>query len=113
MFNGEKLAELRLDRGLSQKKLAQEVGTTRVKISNYERNINVPPDNFKVAVARYFNISLDYLMDLTDVEASFVRSKQVVELPKGFPEDLIPEVKHHIIVLYESHLYKNQKRRNK
>ena len=109
MFNGEKLAELRKDRGLRQADLAKMLGVSREKLSTYERNLHAPPDYFKEAVAKHFNISLDYLMDLTHVEVSFVRSRNIIELPPDFPDSLIPEVRHSIEILFNSYKYNQLK----
>ena len=61
-MNGERLSDLRKDRGLTQKDLAKIIGVSENSISMYERNLNSPDDKIKVKIAKYFNISLDYLL---------------------------------------------------
>ncbi len=41
-FDGERLHDMRIAKGISQDTLAEMVGTSRVCISNWEKNINQP-----------------------------------------------------------------------
>ena len=41
-FDGERLHDMRKARNMSQDELAEKVGTSRVCISNWEKNINQP-----------------------------------------------------------------------
>jgi len=61
---GERLADLRKDKGLNQKDLAEVLGISLHTLSNYEREISTPDDEMKIRIARYFNVSLDYLLGL-------------------------------------------------
>ena len=61
---GERLADLRKDKGLNQKDLAEVLGISLHTLSNYEREISTPDDEMKIRIARYFNVSLDYLPGL-------------------------------------------------
>jgi len=88
MFIGERLAELRKDRGLTQGQLAEKTGIARDSISAYERSRFYPGSYAIVVFARFFNVSLDYLHGLTDEETTFYRTKFIV-----LPEDSSPEVK--------------------
>ena len=81
---GERLAELRKDRGLSQQEFAEIFGLSASTISSYEREINEPDDNTKIKFAQYFNISLDYLLGATNKEIA-LNQNNVLILPKDFP----------------------------
>lgn len=83
---GERLAELRKDRGLSQKGLAAILELSTSTISSYEREINEPDDAIKIKIARYFNISLDYLLGVIDDELALDRGNMLT-LPENFPEE--------------------------
>ena len=61
---GERLQELRKERGLSQKDLAHELSVSPFTISSYECNHSDPDDDTKVKIAKLFNVSLDYLLGL-------------------------------------------------
>jgi transcriptional regulator with XRE-family HTH domain len=63
---GQRLKSLRRERGLRQEDLAEIFGVRKMAISNYEKDKNDPSDNIKVAIAQYFNVSLDYLLGIID-----------------------------------------------
>lgn len=58
---GDRLKELREDKGLNQDQLADMLGITRSAVSSYETNVNLPSLEIAVKIANIFNISLDYL----------------------------------------------------
>lgn len=61
---GEKLKEIRKERGLSQKDLAQSLGVTQRTISYYEGS-NMPPSNAETVskLAEVLNVRLDDLVE--------------------------------------------------
>ena len=63
---GERLKELRLEKGLSQKLLADELGYNQSMISFWENKINEPTETAIRKTALYFGVSADYLLGLTD-----------------------------------------------
>lgn len=70
MAYNEILQELRKDRGLSQKQLADIFITTQRTISNWENGRNEPPYDMLVKYAKYFDVSTDYILGLTKNEKS-------------------------------------------
>lgn len=63
---GNRLKELREDKGLKQNDLANILNVARNTISAYESNINEPNLDILVKIADVFNISLDYLLCRTN-----------------------------------------------
>lgn len=61
----EIIQELRKDKGLTQKELAEIFKTTQRTISNWENGRNEPPYEMLRKYAEYFNVSIDYIMGLT------------------------------------------------
>ena len=49
---GERLAELRKDRGMKQKDLSEILSVSVTTISGYENNQNTPSDEIKVHIAK-------------------------------------------------------------
>ena len=49
---GERLSDLRKDKGLTQQELADILHLTKYNISAYEREANEAPDNVKIAMAQ-------------------------------------------------------------
>ncbi len=62
----ERLKELRLEEGLSTKKLGKLIGVSDVAISRWERCERIPNIESLVAIAKYFKVSADYLCGLED-----------------------------------------------
>ena len=60
----QRLRELRQEKGLSMKQLAKELNTTDAAVSNWENEINEPKISYLKAIAKYFNVSADYLLGL-------------------------------------------------
>lgn len=56
------LATLRKQRGLSQLKLASEIGLARNTICQYESGSRIPDVSTLVHIADYFGVSVDYLL---------------------------------------------------
>jgi len=63
---GEKIAALRRERKMRQEDLAGLLGVSRQAISNYEKGERHPDPQMLSRLARLFNVSADYLLDLTD-----------------------------------------------
>ena len=89
---GERLLELRKDADLTQDDLARILNINKHSISSYERNKSEPPDAIKIVIARYFNVSVDYLLGLSDVPTLLTASKQSLRLPDQFPESQMDEL---------------------
>ena len=61
-----RLKELREKRGISQLKLAMDLGLTQNSVSRYESGMREADYKTLVALADYFNVSIDYLLDRPD-----------------------------------------------
>ena len=59
---GQRLSALRKEKGYTQKSFAQELGVTERSIRAYENGTRHPDFNGLLALADYFNVSLDYLV---------------------------------------------------
>ncbi|MBO7221936.1 MAG: helix-turn-helix transcriptional regulator [Clostridia bacterium] len=62
----ERLKELRLELGLSQKSLAHDVGTTDDCIYFWEKGRSEPSISEIIALAKRLDVSTDYLLGATD-----------------------------------------------
>lgn len=61
-----RLRELRKARGISQLKLAIDLNTNQNTISRYETGEREPGITELIALADYFNVSVDYLLERTN-----------------------------------------------
>lgn len=63
---GKVLKELRLERGLTQKQLADALKINSVTYLHYEKDQREPPLSLLADMAKFFGVSVDYLLGLTD-----------------------------------------------
>ncbi len=61
-----RLKELRKERGISQLKLAMDLGINQNSISRYETGSHEADYATLIKLANYFNVSIDYLLEQTD-----------------------------------------------
>lgn len=66
MFNGDKLQNLRKNKGLTQKNVALDLGITERAYQGYEIKDSYPSLKMLIKLANYFNVSTDYLLDRTN-----------------------------------------------
>lgn len=62
---GELIAELRQDRGLTQKELGDILCVSSGTISNYENGVHLPDVDKVIALTNYFHVTTDYLLGRT------------------------------------------------
>jgi len=63
----QRLKQLRTNSNISMQKLADEIGLkNRGTISQFETKITTPASDTLIALADYFNVSLDYLVGRSD-----------------------------------------------
>ena len=82
MMIGERLIELRKDAGLTQKELSEKLYVNYRTYSGYERNENEAGDDFKIRLAQFFNVSVDYLLGISDYPRPVMDGDEYVRLPK-------------------------------
>lgn len=61
-----RLKELRTSRGLTLEELAKEVHGTKAAIGNFENENKKPSLDALIALADYFDVSMDYLVGRSD-----------------------------------------------
>lgn len=62
----ERLKELRASQELSQRLLSEKTGVAGKTIQSYELELRTPTWNVLIALADYFDISIDYLAGRSD-----------------------------------------------
>ena len=61
-----RIKALRIESGLTQKELAEKIGSTSKNIWAYENGNANPPYDVLIAYAKYFDVTTDYLLGLED-----------------------------------------------
>ena len=62
------LAKLRRQKGISQKKAAEELGISPALLSHYENGIRECGLDFLLRIADYYSVSCDYLLGKSDIK---------------------------------------------
>lgn len=66
-----RLREIREDRQLSQRQLAEILNVKQNTYSQYETEKRQIPVAMLVTLANYYNVSVDYLLCLTDIDEKY------------------------------------------
>ena len=66
MNHYERLKDLREDHDLTQADVAKILETTRQQVSKWETGVQMMGVDKYIVLAKYYNISLDYLLGLTN-----------------------------------------------
>ena len=74
----ERIKGLRKKAGLTQQELGDRFGVAKSTICQYENGNSTPNDDIKIAMANYFNVSMDYLMGKTDVPGFDSRTPPII-----------------------------------
>ena len=85
----QRIRELRTLRSISQVELAVALGVTKQSVSNWENDNIQPSIDILIKLAKYFNVSTDYLLALDDREVLDVSglSKEAVTHMRMLIED--------------------------
>lgn len=62
----EKLKQLRKEKNVTQKMVAKSLGITLSAYSNYEQGIREPSIEILKKICRYYDVSADYLLGITE-----------------------------------------------
>ena len=88
---GERLRELRIENNLTQEELASHFGLHKTRISQYELNKRQADDEMKKKFALYFNVSLDWLLGLSDIRNYTDDSNITIALNSDKDYDDLPD----------------------
>ncbi|WP_416730263.1 helix-turn-helix domain-containing protein [Fictibacillus sp. JL2B1089] len=98
---GERLSNLRKNKGLSQYELADRLGFSRGKLANYEQGSRQPDYDTLQKIADYFEVSTDYLLGREDLtqknEKKEIENENLFFFDlEGLSEEDIEAVRKHI-----------------
>lgn len=63
---GQRIRELRIEKGLTQTQLAEHLGLTQKSVSKYELEQLDLSTELVVKISRFFEVSADYLLGMSD-----------------------------------------------
>lgn len=67
------MRNLREDNDLTQKEIAALLGTSQTMYARYERGANEMPIRHLIKLAKYYDVTTDYLLGLTKNKTRFPR----------------------------------------
>lgn len=87
----EKIKKLRISYNMSQVDLAKRLGVSKQCVSNWENDNVQPSIEMLIKIAKFFNVSTDYLLDLDEKDLINVRGLSEAEIAhiKLLVQDLI------------------------
>lgn len=94
---GERLKELRKEKGLLGKDLANLIDVEPATITNWEKGKRFPKDYMLIKIADFFNCSIDYLLGRTNNKSSKIYVSEFnselveIEINKNYPYELSPK----------------------
>lgn len=83
----ERLKQLRLNKGWSQRDLAKRLGLTNVAVSMYERGERQPDYAMLELICDTFNVSIDYILGKDDVTMYYLKPEQSELLMKLYADE--------------------------
>lgn len=98
-----RIKEIRLQKKVSQKDLAEAIDITHQAISLYEKNLRTPSPKVWQALADYFNVSVPYLQGAVTYEVLGLSEKglysYVIEAMNRAFDDyiIVPEAKERVL----------------
>ncbi|MCX4362557.1 MAG: helix-turn-helix transcriptional regulator [Clostridia bacterium] len=63
----KRLKDLRKEKGVTQLQLAQSTGISVSAISSWENNTRIPSALAIIALAKFFDVTTDYLLGVSDI----------------------------------------------
>lgn len=63
---GDRIKELRKEKNLSQIQLASQIGVSQKAIDYWELGTNEPKSSYIIKLAKYFDVSADYLLGIDE-----------------------------------------------
>lgn len=64
---GDIIKRLREERDIQQQELAKFLNIGKSTLSQYENGLRFPNDEIKKKISSYFNVSIDYLLEMTPI----------------------------------------------
>lgn len=83
-MNGQRLRKLRKEFKLSQKELGLKLNLAESTISLYEAEKRTPDNETLSNIAKFFNVSTDYLLDIKENKSNTIEKKLVDEEENQF-----------------------------
>lgn len=79
----KRIKDLREDKDKTQKEIAEYLGITQQQYSLYEKGNRTIPVDFLIMLSKYYKVSTDYILGLTDIKQPYTRIKNNININFG------------------------------
>lgn len=86
---GKRLKTIRRKAGDSQERLAERLYVAPATICSWEQGRSIPDGQKLVAICKYYNVSADYLLGISDVDSRYEQRLHLEELNEEELEKLL------------------------
>lgn len=87
----ENLKKIRLEKGLSQKEVAEALQLTQSSYSKYERGERKPDPETLMKISKFFNIAIDYIVGNIETPITLDELRFYKEVPNKSNEQLMKD----------------------
>lgn len=96
---GKNIKKLRKSKNLTQEEFGKLFGIVKSTVSMYESGKSTPDDELKKKIANYFDVTLDYLMGVSNIKNPYKEENSLnyIKLDvKDLPEEAIKQIEEYI-----------------
>lgn len=104
---GEKIKEIRKEHNLNQSEFGELFGLTQNTITNIENDKRFPTYEILIEIAKRFNISVDYLLGLSEAKTNNIEIKAICDYT-GLTEEAVNKL-HEMLVIDDENYNINSK----
>ena len=79
MSIGTRIKDLRKEKELTQEELAKQINTTQDSISLREKDKRIPDTIYIIALAKFFKVRTDFILEMENEEEKGYNIKQVTQ----------------------------------
>ena len=111
---GTRIKNLRIERNITQLKLAKYLNISNTTLSQYELGTRKPDYETLVKIAMYFNVTTDYLLGISDDagKTSDLKNKEKTVYSfdlSGLPEHVVEQISDYLDFLRQKYHKKEEK----
>lgn len=113
---GDRIKQLRKEKDLTQEEMADQLSLNRATISNWEIDRASPDAKTIIQLADFFNVTVDYLMGISDSPQTNFSPKadkllKAISLAEELPEEKITELADILEVFIDLQMRKMQEKK--
>ena len=104
---GKRVKQLRKEKGLTQKALANQVGSSPAQLNKYESGLNTPPLDRLLLLAEVLGTSVDYLISGHQSDDLPIHNSRLIQRLQSI-EGFAPEEREVVIKVLDAMIAKHQ-----